>query len=127
MEASGGQPPEPRLPRLPGFREMALRRMSEDRRRLVGELSVASPEFARFWADYRLFEHTHGTKRFFHPAVGEMQLNYEALPLPGDGGQMLVVYNADKGSPSEEKLALLSSWSATPIEPEPSERVDQHR
>ena|SRR5215472_5401528 len=40
MEASGGQPPEPRLPRLPGFREMALRRMSEDRRRLVGELSA---------------------------------------------------------------------------------------
>ena len=25
---------------------------------LVGELSVASPEFARSWADYRLFEHT---------------------------------------------------------------------
>jgi hypothetical protein len=28
---------------------------------LVGELSMASPEFARFWADYQLFEHTHGT------------------------------------------------------------------
>jgi len=94
---------------------------------LVGELSVASPEFARFWADYRLFEHTHGVKRMFHEAVGEMRLNYEALPLPGDHGQTVIVYTADKGSPSEEKLALLSSWSATPSEPEPSERVDQHR
>ena len=27
------------LPLLPGFREMALRRMSEERRRLVGELA----------------------------------------------------------------------------------------
>ena len=29
----------PELPLLPGFREMALRRMSEQRRRLVGELT----------------------------------------------------------------------------------------
>ena len=91
---------------------------------LVGELSLASPEFARFWADDRLSEHTHGTKRFYHEAVGEMQLNYEALPLPGDQGQTVMVYTADKGSPSEEKLALLSSWSATPMEPASSERVD---
>jgi transcriptional regulator with XRE-family HTH domain len=89
---------------------------------LVGELSVSSPEFARFWADYRLFEHTHGSKRFFHEAVGEMHLNYEALPLPGDHGQTVIVYTADKGSPSEEKLALLSSWSATPMEPDSSQR-----
>src|SRR5215468_5794464 len=40
MEESG-QPPEPRLPLLPGFREMALRRMTEERRRLVGELAAA--------------------------------------------------------------------------------------
>jgi ribosome-binding protein aMBF1 (putative translation factor) len=35
------EPPEPRLPLLPGFREMALRRMTEERRRLVGELTAA--------------------------------------------------------------------------------------
>src|SRR5215831_17131512 len=40
MEESG-RPPELRLPLLPGFREMALRRMSEERRRLVGELAAA--------------------------------------------------------------------------------------
>jgi ribosome-binding protein aMBF1 (putative translation factor) len=33
-------PPSQRLPLLPGFREMALRRMSEDRRRLVSELTA---------------------------------------------------------------------------------------
>lgn len=34
------EPAQPRLPLLPGFREMALRRMSEERRRLVGELAA---------------------------------------------------------------------------------------
>jgi DNA-binding XRE family transcriptional regulator len=34
-----GQPPSQRLPLLPGFREMALRRMSAGRRRLVTELT----------------------------------------------------------------------------------------
>jgi ribosome-binding protein aMBF1 (putative translation factor) len=33
------EPAEPRLPLLPGFREMALRRMSQERRRLVAELA----------------------------------------------------------------------------------------
>jgi transcriptional regulator with XRE-family HTH domain len=35
-----GEPEPPRLPRLPGFREMALRRMSEERRALVRELAA---------------------------------------------------------------------------------------
>jgi MmyB-like transcription regulator ligand binding domain len=85
---------------------------------LVGELSMASPEFARFWADYRLFEHTHGIKRFFHEAVGEMRLNYQTLSLPGDRGQTVVVYTADKGSASEEKLSFLGSWTAPATEGE---------
>jgi transcriptional regulator with XRE-family HTH domain len=79
--------------------------------RLVGDLSVASAEFARFWADYRLFEHTHGVKHFYNDVVGEMRVNYETLVLPGDGGQTVIVYSADPGSPSEEKLKLLSSWA----------------
>jgi DNA-binding XRE family transcriptional regulator len=33
------EPDEPSLPLLPGFREMAIRRMSAQRRRLVGELA----------------------------------------------------------------------------------------
>ena len=34
-----GLPAEPELPLLPGFREMALRRMSDERRRLVADLT----------------------------------------------------------------------------------------
>jgi DNA-binding XRE family transcriptional regulator len=40
MEQSGpGEPGGLPLPMLPGFREMALRRMAAERRRLVGELA----------------------------------------------------------------------------------------
>lgn len=81
--------------------------------RLVGELSVASTAFAAYWADYRLYQHTHGTKRFFHEAVGEFALNYDTLDIPGSGGQVLCAYTPDPGSPSEEKLALLMSWAAS--------------
>src|SRR5450631_3095078 len=35
-----GEPGELGLPRLPGFREMALRRMAGERRRLVSELTA---------------------------------------------------------------------------------------
>jgi len=80
---------------------------------LVGELSTRSPEFARYWAAYRVFQHTHGTKRFHHDAVGVMTINYESLVPPTDPGTSLIVYTADTGSPSEEKLKILSSW-ATP-------------
>jgi hypothetical protein len=38
-EADGGEAGEAGLPRLPGFREMALRRMSEQRRGLLAELA----------------------------------------------------------------------------------------
>ena len=39
-EGGPGRQDEPGLPRLPGFREMALRRMAGERRRLVGELTA---------------------------------------------------------------------------------------
>lgn len=79
---------------------------------LVDHLTTASDEFARYWADYQLFEHTHGVKLFFNEAVGELRLNYEALPLPADHGQTVIVYTADRGSPSAEKLRLMSARQA---------------
>ena len=90
----------------------------EELERLVGELSVASPEFARWWPDYRLFEHGHGAKRLFHEAVGELTLNYETLHVPGQDGMFISTYTADAGSPSDEKLRLLLSWTAHSNGPE---------
>lgn len=76
---------------------------------LVEHLTEASPDFARFWADYKLFEHTHGVKLFYNESVGDLKLNYEALPLPADHGQTVILYTADRGSASAERLLLMSS------------------
>jgi transcriptional regulator with XRE-family HTH domain len=80
---------------------------------LVGELSVKSQEFARWWADYGLAKHTHGAKRIFHDAVGVLELEYENLCVPDTDGQTLTIYTARRGSPADEKLSLLLSWDAT--------------
>ncbi|GAB2997338.1 helix-turn-helix domain-containing protein [Amycolatopsis acidiphila] len=98
----------------------ALRHITAERQadpllaQLVGEMVVASPEFARHWSAYDLYEHGHGTKLFFNEAVGELTLRYETLAPAGDDGQNVVIYSADRGSPAEEKLRLLASWTAVP-------------
>lgn len=51
-------------------------------------------------------------KRFFNETVGEMTLHYETMALPGGKGQSVIVFRADRGSPSEEKLRILASWNA---------------
>ncbi|MEV6415238.1 helix-turn-helix transcriptional regulator [Kribbella sp. NPDC051718] len=81
--------------------------------RLVDGLRAESAEFDRCWSEYKVFQHTHGTKRFHHDAVGEMEINYESLVPPGDPQLSLIIYTAATGSPSEEKVKLLSSWAAT--------------
>jgi transcriptional regulator with XRE-family HTH domain len=83
---------------------------------LVGELSLASEEFAAYWAGYRLFKHTHGKKRIFHETVGVITLNYETLNIPDAEGQFISTYTADVGSPSDEKLRILLSWDDTPAQ-----------
>jgi hypothetical protein len=85
---------------------------------LIGELSLASPDFARWWADHDVREKTHGSKRMVHPEVGEMTLEYETLVLPDEPEQALVTYTAEPGSPSETALRLLATLAAqTPSTP----------
>jgi transcriptional regulator with XRE-family HTH domain len=78
---------------------------------LIGELSMKSEEFRRWWADHDVHEKTHGTKRLVHPIVGELTVSYESLTLPGDSDQILVTYTTEPGSESETALRLLGSMS----------------
>jgi transcriptional regulator with XRE-family HTH domain len=80
---------------------------------LVGELSVKSEPFARWWADHLVREKASGTKRYRHPIVGELTLGYETLVPPGAPDQALITYVPEPGSPSETALRLLASWAAT--------------
>ena len=81
---------------------------------LIGELSTRSDEFRVRWAAHDVKLHRTGVKRFHHPVVGELTLDFESLDLPGDPGQKLLVYSAEPGSRSQEALDLLASWASTP-------------
>lgn len=78
---------------------------------LVGELSTRSETFRRLWAAHDVRIHGAGTKRFRHPLVGELTLAYEELAITAEPGNVLLIYSAEPGSPSAERLALLASWS----------------
>lgn len=81
---------------------------------LVGELSTRSDVFRRLWGAHDVRTHGAGTKRFHHPVVGELTLAYEELAITAEPGQVLMVYTAEPGSPSAERLRLLASWAAQP-------------
>ena len=83
---------------------------------LVGELTTRSGLFAALWAGHDVRIHTTGTKRFHHPVAGDLSLQYETLALPGDEGQTLFTFTAEPGSASENALAFLASWAASPSE-----------
>jgi transcriptional regulator with XRE-family HTH domain len=78
---------------------------------LVGELSVKSPEFRRWWADHQVVARTTGTKRYRHPLVGDLTLTYQALQIPDDPDQTLFLYTAAPGTPPHTALQLLAQWT----------------
>jgi transcriptional regulator with XRE-family HTH domain len=81
---------------------------------LIGELSTRSEPFRQQWAAHDVRYHRTGSKRFHHPLVGELTLDFEAFELPGDEGQRLNVYTAAPDSAAAEALDLLGSWTARP-------------
>ena len=79
---------------------------------LVAELSTGSPQFRTWWAEHPVKDETCGTKRFDHRVVGRLELGYETLRVADDPTQALVVHAPEPGSPSEDALRLLLSWTA---------------
>lgn len=79
---------------------------------LVGELSTRSDTFRTLWGAHNVRTHGAGTKRFHHPVVGELTLAYEELAVTADPGLTLLIYTAEPGSESAERLGLLASWGA---------------
>jgi transcriptional regulator with XRE-family HTH domain len=89
---------------------------------LVGELSTQSELFRQRWASQDVRFHRSGRKRLNHPVVGQLDLDFEAMPLPSEPGLQLNVYTAATGTPTADGLKLLASWAASQ-EDLPSERA----
>ena len=88
----------------------------------VGELSTRSEAFRALWGAHNVRTHGSGTKRFHHPVAGELTLAYEELAITAEPGLVLMVYTAEPGSPSAERLRLLASWGASEHTP-----TEKHR
>lgn len=80
---------------------------------LVGELSTRSEDFRTRWAAQNVRVHRAGSKKFRHPVVGDLELDFEAMDVSADHGLVLTAYTAEPGSPAADGLSLLASWAAT--------------
>jgi transcriptional regulator with XRE-family HTH domain len=83
---------------------------------LVGELATRSEFFRTEWAAHNVTLHQHGSKHFQHPLVGLIDVTFDSMELPADPGLTLTAYSTEPGSPSEDALRLLASWTATPAD-----------
>jgi hypothetical protein len=90
---------------------------------LVDGLNRESKDFRRFWKDRDVRYHDTGVKRVHHPVVGDLDLTFEAMELPADPGQSLIVYGAEPGSDTADALRLPASWTA-PISAAASDRAE---
>jgi transcriptional regulator with XRE-family HTH domain len=88
---------------------------NKDLTALIGELSTRSEDFRNRWAAQNVRLHRTGAKKFHHPVVGALDLNFEAMELGADAGLTLTAYMPEPGSPSEDAVKLLASWAATTL------------
>lgn len=80
---------------------------------LIGELVTRSDVFRTRWAAHDVRFHRTGSKRIHHPDVGDLVFNYEALELPADTGLVMFTMLPAAETPTEERLRLLGSLSAS--------------
>jgi transcriptional regulator with XRE-family HTH domain len=95
---------------------------------LVNELSAVDGDFRRLWADHDVYKPHHGSKRYHHPLVGDLELGFEAFTPVGDPDQILTLCTVEPGSPSETALRRLASLSAESSQSEAgAASIDEYR
>jgi transcriptional regulator with XRE-family HTH domain len=84
---------------------------------LISELIERSPVFRRLWNEHGVVKRMKGRKSFNHPEVGEIELDWDRLTVPGASGQVLMVYSAAPGTPGATELTMQSTLAATAAQP----------
>lgn len=87
--------------------------LDEELTALIGELSTRSPLFRQEWAGHHVHIHQTGIKRFRHPEVGPLDLQFDVLEMPGAPGLKIVTYHVAENSPTEQNWRLLASLALT--------------
>jgi transcriptional regulator with XRE-family HTH domain len=82
-------------------------------RALVDELAAGSDAFGRLWVTHEVRQDLHGRKRLRHPTLGELDIDFEQLLVPGDDGVVLMAYTAPPGTPTRAALDHLTDTAAT--------------
>ncbi len=91
-----------------GLREIATRRGPSSRAQHVVDVMLEqSEEFRSLWDLHEVGIKPREIKRFLHPEVGLLELTCQTLVDP-DQAHYLLVYTAEPGSESHERLQLLS-------------------
>ncbi|WP_353649956.1 helix-turn-helix transcriptional regulator [Nakamurella sp. A5-74] len=80
---------------------------------LVGELSLASEPFRRFWGRHDVRPLSGAAMQLRHPQVGLLDLRREKLAIGDSDGQLLAIYHAEPGSETARSLALLGSLAVS--------------
>ena len=80
---------------------------------LIETLTCGSREFAELWTSQEVRGKTRDAKRFQHPEVGPLTLDYQAFDVRERPELQLIVYLAEPGGPDAEALALLGTLYAT--------------
>jgi transcriptional regulator with XRE-family HTH domain len=74
---------------------------------LAKRLAAASPEFAELWSRHDVGQFPHGVKVITNPAVGELNFEFSSLPIADRSGSRLILYNAEPGTRTWERLNRL--------------------
>jgi transcriptional regulator with XRE-family HTH domain len=91
-----------------GLRTIAAMRGPRSRAAELADLLLEqSEEFRTLWADHEIGLEPDEVKRFQHPEVGRLDLNCQVLLDPHQSHRLLV-YTADPGTESYEKLQVLT-------------------
>jgi transcriptional regulator with XRE-family HTH domain len=81
---------------------------------LVAELR-SDPHVDRAWQQQHVVDQTSVTKLIEHPVAGRLVFGIEAVCLPHDPDQRLVIYTVEPDSPTAKALAILALWAAEAI------------
>jgi transcriptional regulator with XRE-family HTH domain len=75
---------------------------------LIAALTMSSTEFTTLWDRHDVQETTRGRMVINHPLVGELSLDWDAYPMPGAPGPVLIVFTAPQDGPDAERLQRLA-------------------